>query len=110
MLRHPEYFDTWITRILLNECSRELRRRKRFLGENALPESAGESTLDHLPLREAITKLPEDLRRIIVLRYFSGYTLEETAQMLKLPRGTVATRQRRALQILRLELGEEESE
>ncbi|MFQ9696824.1 MAG: sigma factor-like helix-turn-helix DNA-binding protein [Zhenhengia sp.] len=32
--------------------------------------------------------------------------LSETAQILEIPRGTVVTRQRRALQLLRLELGE----
>ena len=26
-LRHPEYFTTWLTRILLNECSREKKRQ-----------------------------------------------------------------------------------
>ena len=28
-LRQPEYFETWLTRILLNECSRELKRSRR---------------------------------------------------------------------------------
>lgn len=107
LLRQPEFFDTWITRILLNECNRELRRRQRFSGDGILPESAGPDAFDGLPLREAVGKLSEELRSVVVLRYFSGYTLEETAQLLKLPRGTVATRQRRALQLLRLELGEE---
>ena len=39
-LRKPEFFETWITRILINECHRELRRRKRFSDE-VLPETAG---------------------------------------------------------------------
>ena len=26
-LRQPEFFDTWITRILINECYNELRRQ-----------------------------------------------------------------------------------
>ena len=40
-LRQEAYFETWLTRILLNECHRELRRRKRLAGEEALPDSAG---------------------------------------------------------------------
>ena len=32
-LRQPEFFETWITSILINECRRELRRRKRLAGE-----------------------------------------------------------------------------
>ena len=42
-----------------------------------------------------------------ILRYFAGYTQAETARALNIPQGTAATRQRRALQLLRLELGEE---
>ena len=28
-LRQPEFFDTWVTRILINECHSERKRRKR---------------------------------------------------------------------------------
>ena len=108
-LRQPEFFDTWHTRILLNECHRELRRRKRFTpaGEEALPETAGPDAYDSLPLKEAVRRLPEDLRAVIILRFFAGLSQAETAAALEVPQGTVATRQRRALALLRLELGEE---
>ena len=108
-LRQPEFFDTWITRILLNECHKELRRRKRLAPEEALPETDGPDAYDGLPLRDAIRRLPEDLRAVIILRFFAGLSQAETAAALEVPQGTVATRQRRALQLLRLELGEEES-
>ena len=107
-LREERYFETWLTRILLNECHRELRRRKRLAGEEALPESAGPDAYDGLPLRAAVSRLPEDLRAVIILRFFAGLSQAETAAALEVPQGTVATRQRRALQLLRLELGEEE--
>lgn len=106
-LRSPEYFDTWLTRILLNACYDELKRRKRVTAAEELPETAEE--FDALPLKEAVRGLPRELRDVVVLRYFSGYTLRETAEILEIPRGTAATRQRRALQLLRLELGEEEN-
>ena len=106
-LRRPELLETWLTRILINTCHKELRRRRWVTGEESLPDSAGPNAYDGLPLREAIRRLPEELRTVVILRYFAGYTLEETAQSLDLPRGTVSTRQRRALQLLRLELGEE---
>ncbi|MCI7733486.1 MAG: sigma-70 family RNA polymerase sigma factor [Dysosmobacter sp.] len=108
-LREPEHFETWLTRILLNECHRELRRRKRVAGEDALPDTAGPDDYDALPLREAVRRLPEELRTVVILRFFTGYTQAETAAALDIPQGTVATRQRRALALLRLELGEEES-
>ena len=108
-LREPEHFETWLTRILLNECHRELRRRKRVAGEDALPDTAGPDAYDALPLKEAVRRLPEELRAVVILRFFTGYTQAETAAALDIPQGTVATRQRRALALLRLELGEEAS-
>ena len=106
-LRQEDLFETWLTRILINECHRELRRRKRLSGEEALPETAGPDAYDHLPLKDAVARLPETLRAVVILRYFTGYTQGETAAALDIPQGTVATRQRRALELLRLELGEE---
>lgn len=106
-LRQEEYFDTWMTRILINECKQELRRRKREVPMDALPETAREE-FDALPLKEAVRRLPPELKEVVILRYFSGYTLAQTAQALDIPQGTAATRQRRALALLRLELSEEE--
>lgn len=109
-LRQPEYFDTWLTRILINVCVSELRRRKRELYVAELPETAQEQ-FDALPLKEALRRLPAELREVIILRYFGGLTLEETARTLEIPRGTVSTRQKKALGLLRLELTEsDESE
>lgn len=102
-LREPQYFKTWITRILINVCKKELKRSKRTAPMEEAPEQSHED-MDSLPLKEAIAKLPSDLQIIINLRYFNDYTLVETAEILKLPQGTVATRQRRALALLRLEL------
>ena len=101
-LRQPDFFETWLTRIVLNACHRELRRRRRLAGEEAGPDA-----YDALPLKEAVRRLPEELRAVVILRYFAGYTQAETARALNIPQGTAATRQRRALQLLRLELGEE---
>lgn len=107
-LREPDFFETWLIRILMNTCHRELRRRRRLVGEDALPEAVGVDDYDALPLKEAVRRLPEELRGVVILRFFAGYTQAETARALEIPQGTVATRQRRALRLLRLELGEEE--
>ena len=104
-LRQPEFFDTWITRILINECKKELRRRKRELPLDELPEASGEA-YDTLPLKEAIRRLPAELKEVIILRFFSDLTLAQTAESLSIPQGTVVTRQRRALKLLRLELSD----
>lgn len=105
-LRQPEYFDTWITRILINECHNELRRQKRLCPLETLPETAVEE-FDSLPLRDALRRLPGELKDVVILRFFGGYTVAEVARTLNIPQGTVATRQRKALKLLRLELEEE---
>ena len=106
-LRQPEFFATWLTRILINVCNQELRRRKRESTVEILPETAVEE-FDALPLKEAVERLPQDIRAVIVLRYFTGLTLAETAQALDVPPGTVSTRQRKGLALLRLELEEDD--
>jgi len=104
-LREYAYFETWMTRILINECKKSLRRVNREQPIETLPESAVE-VFDSLPLKEAIRKLPQDLQEVVILRYYSDFTVAETAQSLNIPQGTVATRQRRALKLLKLELSE----
>lgn len=105
-LRQPEFFATWLTRILINVCNAELRRRKRETATDVLPETAAEE-FDALPLKAAVERLPREIRAVIVLRYFTGLTLAETAAALNVPPGTVSTRQRKGLSLLRLELEDE---
>ena len=59
-LQTPALFETWITRILINTCQDELRRRRRFHpgGVDALPDTAGPDAYEHLPLKEAIRWVP----------------------------------------------------
>lgn len=105
-LREDSFFETWLTRILINVCKDELRRKRREIAVDEMPEPS-QPQLDALPLKQAVAALPEGLRSVIILRYFAGYTLEETAAALDIPRGTVSTRQKRALELLRLDLMEE---
>lgn len=42
---------------------------------------------DRLPLRDAVERLPQELRAVVALRYFAGYTLAETAEILGIPPG-----------------------
>ena len=102
-LREASYFQTWITRILLNVCADEQRRKGRLLHLEELPETAQEA-FDALPLRDAVSRLPKDLKSVVILRFFAGCTLAETAGILNIPQGTAATRQRKALALLKMEV------
>lgn len=108
-LREARYFATWATSILLNVCRDELRRSGRLCPLEEWEEPAyTENTQGELEVREAVERLPDELREVIALRYFCDLTIQKTAEVLSLPEGTVKTRLRRALILLRTELEVEE--
>jgi len=102
-LHHPEQFETWLTRILMNECKKTSHRLKQEMPHKPAYEPSTED-FNVLPLKEAIVKLPNELKEVVILRYFSSFTVSQTAQSLDIPQDTVTTRQHRALQLLDLEL------
>jgi RNA polymerase sigma-70 factor (ECF subfamily) len=105
-LREPKYLKTWVTKILINECLKIIRNGKREISLAVLPEDIQNSEESSIHLKIAINSLPEDLRKVIILRYFGGFTISETAEILGIPDGTVSTRSRKALEILRVEVSE----
>lgn len=127
-LRQPEFFETWMTRILIRVCQKALKHSQRVVSiERVLqrPEEDGRLTAmerrgelpekqpslvnpdaDEMFLRLAVDNLEDAYKKVIVLRYFGGYTIAETAALLDIPEGTVATRTKKALALLRLELEE----
>jgi len=54
-----------------------------------------------IALHAALSELPEEQREIVVLRIWSGMTLEETADLVGIPLNTAASRYRYALEKLR---------
>jgi len=85
-LRDERYFTTWLTRILINECKRILKRGKLQPLPEHLPE---EQNTDGSDLRDAILALPLNLRIPLVLHYIEGYPVRHIAAMLRLPETTV---------------------
>lgn len=86
-------------RRILVDYARTTRREKRggddikLPLEEALTVAAEEKSVDLIALDEALNKLAEqDERqaRVVELRYFSGLSLEETAEALHISRATVA--------------------
>lgn len=98
---------TYLTRIAINLSLNELKRRKR---RNAYFFSKGEEKMENAPdkndpnkkkeLKEivhtGIQQLEPKYRAVVVLRLIEGYSTQETAQILRLPVGTVLSRLARA--------------
>ena len=110
-VKEPEFAKTWLTRILINECYRILKKSKHLSFYEFPPDLADEREEPiSLNTKLALQSLSEDLRQVIILRYFADMTIKETAEFLSMPEGTVSSKARKALSILRIELMDEEGE
>lgn len=107
-LRREEYFETWLTRILINECHNIQNARKNIVPLDSLSEQ-GAYEGNNKPLRDAILALEMQLRLPVLLYYMEGYKLREIAQILRIPEGTVKTRLTRAKKKLKSLLEEDEA-
>jgi RNA polymerase sigma-70 factor (ECF subfamily) len=106
-------FAPWLARIVTNRAidwirSRAARRESdQELPELADPGEAGASGYSE-EIVAALAELSPEHRAVVVLRYVLEYTPKEIAAVLDLPRGTVNSRLRRALDVLDRELAEVE--
>ena len=105
-LKEIDFLETWMIRILINTCNSHYKKYARLNNIDELPEEATVEKYDSLPLKLAMQKLPEKYRQVVVLKYFSGYGIADIAEITDTPQGTVATRLKKALSLLRLELEE----
>ena len=102
-LQNPQFFETWLTRIVINECKSQLRRRSRR-GETELSPRLAAPVSPEPELHAALTALKWKYRVVLTLKYIDGYTIEEIARILTLPRGTVASRLDQAKRLLRAQM------
>lgn len=122
--RGDSQLSTWLVRIGLNEAIMTLRKRRRNVPlepEAGLSGKVEESPLVYQPekaqadsrivrtefgglLHKALRRLPARARQVLHLRYFEGYSIEETAKRLDLSRGSVKAYACRSRARLRREL------
>lgn len=107
-LKDGNYFETWFTSILINECRQKLRKRKKeVLYEDV--EIKGEHR-DNYNFYEELNLIDEDFRLAIFLKYISGYSQEEISKILKIPIGTVKSRIYRGLKSIKKQMEEDNHE
>jgi len=113
-------FRPWLLRIVRNEALNRVRsstRRDRLAiqagrdpvsGDAALsPEAVVLTEEESRQLLALIDDLPERYRAVVVHRYLLEMSEQETSEILGVPPGTVKSRTSRALERLRLRLGDE---
>ena len=104
-LRDERYLQTWVIRILLNECHSMQRRMARTLPAEEIP--AVQHDREDGPLKAALLQLEERYRTPILLHYLEGYSVAEVGQILRAPQGTVKTWLSRGRKMLKTILNEE---
>lgn len=107
-LRQEEYFKTWLIRILINCCHKQLRYRKRCTNiGDALPDiRSRDNPYADIEIGEAINALPPKLRLTVILFYVEDYSTKEISRSMQIPEGTVKSRLNKARKVLREYLGE----
>lgn len=104
---------TWLIRIAINSCKDYLKsawkRRVTSIDEATAQSLCGpdayewaERKADAGKVREAVLSLPERYREVIVCFFYQELSLEETAQALHIPVGTVKSRLSRAKEKLKV--------
>jgi RNA polymerase sigma-70 factor (ECF subfamily) len=108
-LKNEEYFKTWMTRILINECYKIYNQNKKFLHlDNYNKEDTYDINENDLNIKDLIRKLDKDLKTIVILYYFEEFSIKEISEILKIPTGTVKSRLARARAKLQKNLIENE--
>ncbi len=109
--RGDSAFYTWLYRIAINTAKNYLVSRSRRYSDYQVdiqdaeqvgnaPELKGLDTPEHLLMndeivevvKDAIDKLPEEMKTAIMLREFEGLSYEEIAEAMECPVGTVRSR------------------
>ena len=106
------YARRMVVRAAIDETRRPWWRRERGMS-HAMPEpppgpDGTHAVEDRLVVREALGRLSPKLRAVLVLRFLEGLSVQETAEALGCPEGTVKSYTARGLAALRdiLHVGE----
>lgn len=101
---------TWMLNISRNSAIDKYRQLKKR-GGNAIQYDGNdvsnlislgeEMNINTIGVNDLLEKLPEEHRKIIDYLYYKGYTQQELADELNIPLGTIKTRSRAALNLLR---------
>ena len=114
-IKEPQYFNTWITRILINTCKDNLRKNKRVEIYDAITfENTFENKLvqnnsnieESIDLYKALDNLKEEDKELIAMRYMSDMSIKDISQVTDVPMGTIKSRLSRTLKKLRVYMEE----
>ena len=103
-LKKAKFFNTWITRILINVSIDFLKKKgKNEMLDESTPirkEKCEISTEEKLDLYNAIDLLNDNYKTVIIMMYFNDMKIKDISRVMEIPENTVKTYLRRAKQAL----------
>lgn len=104
-VREPQYFKTWLTKIVINECNRILRNNRKVIPiEEYMDQAYTLDAYEKIEIQEAVDSLDDEFRVVVILFYFEDMTIRDIAGTLEIPEGTVKSRLSRARERLSKQL------
>ena len=110
-LRDPARFEAWSYRLLVRACYAEASRTRRWApnihllpADEPMAEDALSTVVDRDQLERGFRRLSIDHRAVVVLHHYLDLPLDEVADVLGVPAGTVRSRLHHAMRGLRAAL------
>ena len=94
-LKNEEYFQTWLTRILINQCKDILKTRKKYVLVEEMPEVEYEEAYETNDWKTILNHLDEKYRIVLELYYVEGFSTKEIAKLLHIKDVNVRSRMSR---------------
>lgn len=100
-LREPKYFTTWLMKICINVSLGVLQKQKNVILIDELKFQSLSTEIatsdEKMDLLDAIYRLDEKYKTVLLLKYYEDLTYEQIAEVLGEPLGTVKSNGKRAL-------------
>lgn len=109
-IKDLENIDKWFVRLMINTAIDYIRKNSRtvLVEDKDMEVLINKSKVQGDGFNLLIENLDEELRLIVILKYFHGYKIREISEILNLKESQVKNKIHKALKLLRKEIEEEE--
>lgn len=110
-LKNIEVVKTWFYKILVNSAIDYIRKNNKYVSlsqEDMINEKISNDIYSDIDLEQALDRLPEEYKSIIMLRYFEDMKIEEIANILQQNINTVKTKLYKGLRRLKIKINTED--
>lgn len=101
--------DAWVNRVAINLANSWFRRglaeRLAHARHGPHPDRVERDDAEVIAVRDAVSRLPRRQRTVIVLRFYGGFSVRETAELMSCAEGTVKSLTHKAVAALQQRLG-----